>query len=537
MNVLVIKKTLLALVLTFLATFISFTPPASAGGAPPPPVPVPGMGWTAHPSAGYEGWYGIASSDDGSTIVAVPYYGYIEVSHDFGQTWSAQTETGLESWFGVTVSGDGRSMAATSFSPGGCIWISRDSGAHWAISDSSVDRAWLAIASSGDGSHLVAGTFGGHLFNSSDYGQTWIEQSKSMNGDWVSIKMSSDGAKVVASDNYHGSVVTSTDFGVNWLETVLPGQSYVGLASSSDGTHLVVVAQLGGEIYTSADSGWTWRVQGSLGAGDWYGVASSGDGSTIIVGGNSEGGWVGGVYVSRDFGQTWIQQTWIGEGAWFALASSIDGHRFVAGSLYPGYLSTYYLPYSSSFLRSLTPAAISMDQNEITCSSGTLSYSTEGHLAEPAVLTSVSFRLLSSTGVAAASTSIGASAHFLRSALPSGQRYTCQIVAIQRDAMVTLTTEDVILKEKVLQAERTDLALVVSNYYLARSAALTAKNQEVAQMLASDDHSNRDERLTQILQSYHLAIDQALLSKEQSTATAHAKAAATLATAGVSVVN
>ena len=540
MNVPIKKfQTILAIILSVLATLIIFTPPANAGGGPPPPppiVPVPGMGWTAQPSAGYVGWYGIASSDDGSTIIAAPFEGYIQVSHNFGQTWSAQIEPGFNSWFGVTVSSDGKVMAAPSAISGGGIWISRDSGAHWANRYSIEGRGFAAIASSSDGSRLVAGLDVGNLFLSSDYGQTWTEQPGADPGVWVSIKMSSDGAKIVASDLDGQRVMTSADYGVTWLESLV-GPKIVGVASSSDGTHLVAAAEQGGEIYTSADSGLTWVDRTSLGAGDWYGAASSGDGSTIIVGGNSLDGWFGGVYISRDFGQTWIQQTWFGEGVWFALASSIDGHRFVAGSLDYSYISTYYLPYSSSTLHSLTPATISMDQNEITCSSGTLLYSSEGHGAEPAVLTSASFRLVSSTGVAATSSSMGTSAHFARSSLTSGERYTCQIVAIEKDAMATLSTEDLILKEKVLQTERADLAVVVSNYYLARSAALTTKNTAVAELMASDDHSNRGDRLTQILESYHRAIDQALSNKEMATKAAHAKSAATLATAGVSVVN
>ena len=103
--------------------------------------------------------------------------------------------------------------------------------------------------------------------------------------------------------------------------------------------------------------------------------------------------------------------------------------------------------------------------------------------------------------------------------------------------MATLSTEDLILKEKVLQTERADLAVVVSTYYQARAGALTAKNAAVAALMASGDHNNRNERLAQITQRWHLAINQALSNKEMATKAAHAKSAATLATAGVSVVN
>ena len=514
-----------------ISILLPLTTNISGAHAVPPPPPPPGMGWTAQEASGWQQWWRVSSSADGKTIIAGRLDGQVQISHDYGVTWDAElahTFGGTDKNVAVTVSDDGMKMAVAP--QDGDIWTSTDSGVTWRDSYYADPQSWATIASSSDGSTIIAGGSGGSLIKSSDSGATWTVLDSGGYGAWLGIGISDDGKTIIAADLWDRRTLMSFDSGTTW-QTLFEYVPVLGVAVSNDGTHLAVAIQ-GGDIFTSSDSGQTWVDRQNSGAHNWISLSSSSDGSTLIAGTET-----GIVSISRDYGNTWSEQTWVGSGTWIALASSGDGHRLVVGSADGGYIDTYFLPYTPSTLRSLTPARIAMDQNEITCSAGTLSYSTEGHLAEPAVLTSESFRLVSSTGVVATSTSIGASAHFLRSSLPSGQRYTCQIVAIERDAMVTLTTEDVILKEKVWQQERADLAVVVSNYYLARTAALTAKNTAVAELMASDDHSNRDERLTQILQSYHLAIDQALLSKEQSTATAHAKAAATLATAGVSVVN
>ena len=514
---------------TLLSALITFSLAAPSAHADPKPPPAPGMGWSALPSAGYRSWFSVAASSDGSTIIAGTSQGSIQISHDAGLTWDYMDRRFGAAFEAVTVSANGMNMAVAS--QGGDIWTSGDSGSTWTDRTLAGTNHWFTLAASSDGSHLVAGTDFGTLIQSLDFGATWSEISIPGGHGWFDIAMSSDGQKIIASDYTNRKVFISSDFGLSWqvhLERLL----VAGVTSSSDGTNLAVGIE-GGDIYTSSDSGQTWVDRTNSGNHEWISLSSNYDGSIIFA-----GIAFAGVYLSRDYGQSWIEQTWFGRGIWLALATIGDGHRMFAGSFsIAGYLNTYNLPYTSATLRSLTPAAISIDQKEITCSSGNLSYAHDGESAVPATLTSESFRLVSSTGVAATSSSIGALAHFARSSLASGERYTCQIMAFEKDAMISLSTEDLSLKEKVLQTERADLAVVVSNYYLARTAALTAKNTAVAELMASDDHSNRNERLAQITQNWHLAIDQALLSKEQSTATAHAKAAATLATAGVSVVN
>ena len=521
------NRTFLATILSF---FITFSLAAPSAHAQPPLPPAPEMGWSSLPSAGYRSWFSVAASSDGSTIIAGTSEGSIQISHDSGLTWDAELARRFGAAFeAVTVSSNGMNMAVAS--QDGDIWTSADSGSTWTDRILSGSNHWFALAASSDGSRLVAGTDFGTLIESLDFGATWSEISIPGEHGWFDIAMSSDGQKIIASDYPSQRIFISSDWGISW-QVHLAGLPVAGVTSSSDGTNLAV-GIVGGDIFTSSDSGQTWVDRTNSGSRLWVSLSSSYDGSTIIA------GIVGtGVYLSRDYGQSWKEQTWFGTGLWIALATVGDGHRMFAGSYeISSYLGTYYLPYSSSTLRSLTPAAISMDQNEITCSSGNLSYAHDGESAVAATLTSASFRLVSSTGVAATSTSIGAFAHFARSSLASGERYTCQIVAIEKDAMISLSTEDLSLKEKVLQTERADLAVVVSTYYQARAAALTAKNAAVAALMASDDHSNRGDRLTQILESYHRAIDQALSNKEMATKAAHGKSAATLATAGVSVVN
>ena len=231
-----------------------------------------GITWTARDAV--RNWFGVASSADGSKLVAAVNSGQLYTSNDSGVTWTARDA--VRGWYGVASSADGSKLVAGTI--GGQIYTSTDSGVSWTARDAA--RIWYGVASSADGSKLVAASSGGQLYTSTDSGATWT--ARDVNRIWYAVASSADGSKLVASD-FGGQLYTSSDSGVTW--TARNANSiWRGVASSADGNKLVAAAN-GGQLYTSSDAGVTWVARGAV--SNWFGVASSADGSKLVAAANS----------------------------------------------------------------------------------------------------------------------------------------------------------------------------------------------------------------------------------------------------------
>ncbi|MBA2723372.1 MAG: hypothetical protein H0U56_10860 [Methylibium sp.] len=228
-----------------------------------------GINWTVRDSTRF--WISIASSDDGSMLVAADYGGQLYTSTDSGVTWTARDSN--RNWQAVASSADGSKLLAAPYS--GQLYTSTDSGVTWTARDS--NRGWQSVASSADGSKLVAAAYGGQLYTSPDSGASWIARESVRS--WLSVASSADGSKLVAVA-INEQVYTSTDTGVNWTPRDT-ARNWYGVASSADGGKLVAVDS-GGQVYTSTDSGITWTARES--GRSWRSVASSADGSKLFAG-------------------------------------------------------------------------------------------------------------------------------------------------------------------------------------------------------------------------------------------------------------
>ena len=228
--------------------------------------------WT--PRESNRNWFSVASSSDGTKLVAVVAAGQIYTSTDSGVNWTPRDS--VRNWSSVASSSDGTKLVAVV--NGGQIYTSTDSGVNWTPRDSPgpSNKSWQSVASSSDGTKLVAVDFGGPIYTSTDSGVSWTPRESVR--DWNSVASSSDGTKLVAVLQI-GQIYTSTDSGVNWTarESVRDWRS---VASSSDGTKLVAVAT-SGQIYTSTDSGVNWTPRESN--RNWYRVASSSDGTKLVA--------------------------------------------------------------------------------------------------------------------------------------------------------------------------------------------------------------------------------------------------------------
>ena len=262
--------------------------------------------WTARDSS--RGWYGIASSSDGTKLAAVVENGQIYVSSDSGVTWTARDSNRL--WRSVASSSDGVKLVATVAS--GQIYTSTDSGVTWTAQNSG-SLNWYGIASSSDGTKLAATVNIGQIYTSTDSGVTWT--ARDSNREWRVVASSSDGTKLVAVVR-GGQIYVSSDSGVTWTARD-SNRLWYGVASSSDGTKLAATAE-SGQIYVSSDSGVTWTARES--SRNWQGIASSSDGTKLAA-----AVFNGQIYVSSDSGVTWTARDSSRE--WFVIASSSDGMK------------------------------------------------------------------------------------------------------------------------------------------------------------------------------------------------------------------
>ena len=198
----------------------------------------------------------VASSADGTKLVAATFIGQIYTSTDSGVSWTAREST--RNWYSVASSADGTKLVAVVYQ--GRIYTSTDSGVSWTARESN-QRGWSSVASSADGTKLVAATFQGQIYTSTDYGVNWslatnsVRQTSNNGSSLAPVAMSSDGSTIIAGYRFGsagGYVYTSRDFGVTWAPSLTDqNRQWFGVTSSADGSKLVVVGP-GHQIYTSA---------------------------------------------------------------------------------------------------------------------------------------------------------------------------------------------------------------------------------------------------------------------------------------------
>ena len=293
--------------------------------------------WREQVGSGSRIWSSIASSSDGSKLVACVdnnLSGYIYTSTNYGVTWTQRA--GPKTWQSVVSSSDGTKLAAIT-SLGDYIYTSTDSGVTWVAQTGSGIRNWLSIACSSDGVKLAAGYTGSHLYTSTDSGVTWT-LSTGLSNPVQCVTSSSDGTKLAVFDTT-GSIWTSADSGASWTLRTRPviGTDLRLLTYSPDGTKLAVV-QMGwvssiyGILLQSSDSGVTWSLSYSFP----YNIASisySSNGSVIGVATDSA------TYISKDSGSTYTEQV-LPTTDFSSIAVTPDGTKYAVTAT-DGYIYTY----------------------------------------------------------------------------------------------------------------------------------------------------------------------------------------------------
>jgi hypothetical protein len=173
-----------------------------------------GQTWTQRAPIG--NWFTVASSADGSRLVAGDYGGVAYWSDDFGVNWHADDPSQPHSWWWISASSDGKALLGTDGGATNTFYTSADGGATW-TSHSNPATIWTAV--SGDGQTMfAAGTGNGPIYSSFDGGKNWTSHNVTVGAphSWYTMALSSNASTLAAAD-YGGSIYTSstwTTFGI-----------------------------------------------------------------------------------------------------------------------------------------------------------------------------------------------------------------------------------------------------------------------------------------------------------------------------------
>ena len=289
-------------------------------------VPLGAQTWTQTMANTNYYWYGIASSADGSKLVATvggePGEG-VYLSTNYGLNWTqSMTPSGVEGgWGPIVSSADGTRLAAAN----GYIYLSTNSGASWNPSGSP-SELWTCLATSADGRKLIAAENPGYLTISTNFGANWFVGTNEERT-WSSVVCSADGSKMAAQYNGDDAVPwVSTNGGLTWRPATPVINQGGGLAASATGNILMMISR--GTLLLSTNWGTSWLPNiETPGNGT---IVCSADGSTAL----SFSGSSPGVYSSTNFGANWTSNSLPVE-SWTAVACSADGKELVAMATRP----------------------------------------------------------------------------------------------------------------------------------------------------------------------------------------------------------
>ncbi len=298
-------------------------------------------------------WAEVASTADGSLLIAINTNGPVWFSTNSGYQWFDVKWKNSYYSTAVCSSEDGSVLAVTTgHSSAGPIFIATNSITNWTATIAPSEY-WSAIACSADGSQLVAAATNGAIYISTNTGNTW-NPSSAPNEDWISIASSADGSQLVAVAT-NGPICVSTNAGSTWTTNSTTSSSsaapvspsyrpegessslytnWQAVACSADKTKLVAIVN-GGPIYISTNAGATW-TRSSAPSTNWQAVACSADGSKLVAADEN-----GPIYTSADGGTTWITNS-VPNSSWVSVATSADGSKIVAATGVTQFRSTIY---------------------------------------------------------------------------------------------------------------------------------------------------------------------------------------------------
>jgi hypothetical protein len=275
----------------------------------------------------------IATSGDGTKVLATRWGGMIHSSSDGGQSWSDLAAAGTRNWRSVTMSQDGQVIAAAPCgnaqlqisSDGGSTWAPRGTNRNWTDVQMSADsQTMIAISSGGCAAHTVASSTGLAWF-SPDVGGTWTQLSTPAGG-ITAVAVSPDGGTLLIG-NALNEVYKSVNNGTTWDPVALTPTAgddggWAQISYSRDGSTIMAImgfsntTSVPAGLYISRDNGVTWTLSTTFLRRGVPGFAVSGDGQKIVV--QNTNSAAPGLKSSLDGGATWSDFAALpgGDGGW-----------------------------------------------------------------------------------------------------------------------------------------------------------------------------------------------------------------------------
>ena len=145
-----------------------------------------GITWTQQTSAPTNTyWRAVASSADGRKPVAAQYPGFIYTSTNYGSIWTQQSSAGSNYWWCIASSMDGTRLIAGQGGAAGLgyaagdVYTSTNGGMNWTDAGLGINW-WQIIAISSDGSDLIA-----NGYSSTNIGISWQQHNAWPGGNFM----------------------------------------------------------------------------------------------------------------------------------------------------------------------------------------------------------------------------------------------------------------------------------------------------------------------------------------------------------------
>lgn len=234
-------------------------------------------------------------------------------------------------FFCIAMSGSGQHMLLTGFHN----LVSSDYGVTFEqIPDFlTLSEQWHGCAVDESGQHMVLGSYMSGLYVSADFGKTWTKSNLYPIDNWGAITTSAAGDRmaVIYSENADyqgtGSVMVSSNGGLNWTGTYAFHMDYVGIVSDDTAEYIATIVHNYGQsacqLLTSNNFGGNWSFVNSAPYDRFYSIAADAKAQRLFITGNK------GVHVTADRGVTW--NTWANPVEYLSrVASSASGQQLLA---------------------------------------------------------------------------------------------------------------------------------------------------------------------------------------------------------------
>ena len=253
--------------------------------------------------------YFITGSSNAQQLYATFLGTTLATSYDGGNSWIFSSPSSFGSSYEIATSGDGTIVLASGYN--GAIELSTNSGISFTNPSGSSFKAWLGVAMSSNAQYMYC-SFEGGLYRSTNSGASFSSLvSGSPFAYPSSLACDATGQYVYMTNRIPAYVGYSSDYGVTWNTFTPSVGSHQGRCITCSSSGQYVYAVFGGSttavnIYASSNYGVSWSALSYTGnSGFSYGSIKCSSNGAIVFANDSASGSI----VSYNYGARWISAT------------------------------------------------------------------------------------------------------------------------------------------------------------------------------------------------------------------------------------